>query len=107
MREAKKALEEAQAETIRIKSAEEIAAEVKAREMRSAEEEAARLKKAEDDERAFRSARKATLNSIWSPKTQTSAAKEAFNRRVSLSIPKDGVKNLASRFAAAGDEDNN
>lgn len=68
LRQAEQALKEAQVEVNKRKSAEEIAKEVKEREARTAAEEAAILKKQQDDEKAFRAARKATLNAIWNPK---------------------------------------
>lgn len=96
LREAKKALDEAQNEVNKRKSAEEIAAEVKARESRTAAEEAALKKKQEDDEKAFRSARKATLNSIWSGKSFTSPEASNSNRSLGSATPSNSSRDLGS-----------
>lgn len=65
LREAKRGLLQAQESMNKVKTAEEIAAEVKAEAARKAAEEEAAKKKAVEDELAARAARKAALNAKW------------------------------------------
>jgi len=65
LRKAKSDLAQAIAASNKQRSAEEIAAELKAQSERMIAEEAAKKKAAEDAEKAERAARKAALNAQW------------------------------------------